>query len=115
MTPAAALRIGLAAVVFGAWSAPVFAQSTESGFASMHNQARVAGKLCMTDHWHYGSGSGRTKALAQRDAIGSWQSFTDFEYGSAWARFSNAVAKKVSCSGSGGSFSCQVEARPCRR
>ena len=25
-----------------------------------------------------------------------------------------AVAKKVSCSGSGGSYSCQVEARPCR-
>jgi hypothetical protein len=107
-------RLSVAAVLFGVGLAPASAQ-TETGFASMHNQARVAGKLCMTDHWHYGSGNGKTKALAQRDAIGSWQSFTDFEYGSAWARFNNAVAKKVSCSQSGGSYSCQVEARPCRR
>jgi hypothetical protein len=107
---------GLAFVVaaFTASIAPALAQS-ETGFASMHTQARVKGKLCMTEHYHYGSGSGSTKALAQRDAIGSWQSFTDFEYGSVWARFNNAEAKKVSCSQSGGSFSCQVEARPCRR
>jgi hypothetical protein len=114
MTTRASLRLSVAAIVFGAGLAPAMAQS-DTGFASMHNQARVGGKLCMTDHWHYGDGNGRTKALAQRDAIGSWQSFTDFEYGSAWARFSNAVAKRVSCSQSGGRYSCQVEARPCRR
>ncbi len=80
----------------------------------MHDQVRVGGKMCMTDHYHYGNGDGPTKAAAQKDAIGSWQSFTDFEYGSDWARFSKAVAKKTSCSQSGGGFSCQVEARPCR-
>jgi len=75
---------------------------------------RVGGKMCMTDHWHYGNGSGSSKATAQREAISSWQSFTDFEYGSDWARFSKAVGKRISCSQSGGGFSCQVEARPCR-
>jgi hypothetical protein len=104
--------LALAGALLGVGYAPAFADQT--GFASMHTQARVGGKMCMTDHYHYGSGTGSTKAAAQRDAIGSWQSFTDFEYGSDWARFSKAVGKRVSCSGSGGGFSCQVEARPCR-
>lgn len=115
MITSASLRISVAAIALGAGLPSAMAQSSETGFASMHTQARVGGKLCMTDHWHYGDGKGRTKALAQRAAIGSWQSFTDFEYGSAWARFSNAVAKRVSCSQTGGEYSCQVEARPCRR
>jgi hypothetical protein len=104
--------LGLAAALLGAAHAPAFADQT--GFDSMHTQARVGGKMCMTDHYHYGNGTGATKAAAQRDAIGSWQSFTDFEYGSDWARFSKAVGKRISCSQSGGSFSCQIEARPCR-
>lgn len=112
MATGALFRVGLAAMAVSAGSARALADDT--GFASMHNQARVGGKMCMTDHWHYGNGNGNTKAAAQRDAIGSWQSFTDFEYGSDWARFSKAVAKRISCSQSGGGFSCQVEARPCR-
>jgi hypothetical protein len=107
-----AVRLSLAALAVGVVSTVASADVT--GFDAMHTQVRVGKKMCMVDHWHYGSGSGKTKALAQRDAISSWQSFTDFEYGSDWARFSKAVAKKVSCSGSGGSYSCQVEARPCR-
>ncbi|MGE0023097.1 MAG: hypothetical protein AB7S70_05625 [Hyphomicrobium sp.] len=106
-----AVRTALA-VAACAWIGPAWADQT--GFADMHTQARVGGKMCMIDHWHYGNGEGRTKAAAQRDAIGSWQSFTDFEYGSDWARFNKAVAKKISCSQSGSGFSCQVEARPCR-
>lgn len=90
------------------------AAADQTGFASMHDQVRVGGKMCMTDHYHYGSGQGATKAAAQRAAIGSWQSFTDFEYGSDWARFSKAVGKRQSCSQSGSGFDCQVEARPCR-
>jgi len=102
----------LAGALLSAGHVPAFADQT--GFASMHTQARVGGKMCMTDHYHYGSGTGATKAAAQRDAIGSWQSFTDFEYGSDWARFGKAVGKRMSCSQSGGGYSCQVEARPCR-
>ncbi len=49
----------------------------------MHAMRREGGKLCMSDHWHYGSSSGShaTKAAAQRAAIASWQDFTDLEYG----------------------------------
>jgi hypothetical protein len=112
MTTGASFRVTLAALAFGVSLTPAFADQT--GFADMHNQARVGGKMCMTDHWHYGNGNGSSKAAAQREAISSWQSFTDFEYGSDWARFSKAVAKRISCSQSGGGFSCQVEARPCR-
>ena len=107
-----AIRLSLTALAVGVVSAVANADVT--GFDSMHAQARVGNKMCMVDHWHYGNGTGKTKAQAQRDAISSWQSFTDFEYGSDWARFSKAVAKKISCSGSGVSYSCQVEARPCR-
>jgi len=102
------------ALGFAAYALMGPAWADQTGFSDMHTQARVGGKMCMIDHWHYGNGTGSTKAAAQRDAIGSWQSFTDFEYGSDWARFNKAVAKKISCSQSGGGFSCQVEARPCR-
>jgi hypothetical protein len=112
MSTGASYRLALAAMILGASCAPSSADQT--GFASMHNQARVGNKMCMTDHYHYGSGTGATKAAAQKSAISSWSSFTDFEYGSDWARFSKAAAKKVSCSSSGGSYTCQVEARPCR-
>lgn len=108
----ASFRMGLAAILFGAGLAP--ATADETGFSDMHNQARVGGRTCMTDHYHYGNGTGRTKALAQRAAIGSWQSFTDFEYGSSWARFSRAAGKRMSCSKTPSGFDCQVEARPCK-
>lgn len=113
MTTGAFIRVGFAAILAGAIFAPAIAD--ETGFASMHSQARVGGKLCMTDHWHYGNGSGASKKAAQRDAISSWQNFTDFEYGRSWAFFRNAAERGISCSNSGGSVNCQVQARPCRR
>lgn len=112
MGSVASIRLGLAAVILSAGFAPAIADQT--GFASMHDQARVGGKMCMTDHYHYGSGSGGNKAAAQKDAIASWSSFTDFEYGSDWARFSKAIGKRISCSRSTSGVDCQVEARPCR-
>jgi hypothetical protein len=108
----ASFRLILAAMIFGGGLSSAMADDT--GFASMHTQARVGRKMCFTDHYHYGSGNGSTRAAAERDAIGSWASFTDFEYGSDWARYSKAVRKKMSCSSSGSGFSCQVEALPCR-
>lgn len=113
MTTGALIRVGFAALLAGAVFAPAIAN--ETGFASMHAQARVGGKLCMTDHWHYGNGTGPNKKAAQRAAISSWQDFTDFEYGRVWAFFRNAAGRGISCANSGGSVSCQVQARPCRR
>lgn len=110
-----AIRIlqGLAAaLVMSAVPGPALADDT--GFAYMHDMRREGGRTCFTDHYHYGNGNGPTKAAAQKAAISSWASFTAFEYGSDWARFSRAASKAMSCSGSAGNVSCQLEARPCR-
>ena len=108
------VTLGLMAAGFGFAASLTSASADQTGFASMHNQARVGGKMCMTDHYHYGSGDGATKAAAQRAAIGSWQSFTDFEYGSDWARFSRAASKSMKCGGGSSGVDCQIEARPCK-
>ena len=91
----------MAAAVMMTVAGPVMADDT--GFAYMHDLRKEGGRTCFTDHWHYGSGNGATKAAAQKDAVGSWASFTAFEYGSDWARFSKAVSKRMSCSGAAGS------------
>lgn len=106
------LKVAAAAALMSAVSAPVLADDT--GFAYTHDLRKEGGRTCFTDHYHYGSGAGATKAAAQKAAIGSWASFTDFEYGSDWARFSRAASKGMSCSRGGGGFDCQIEARPCR-
>ncbi|WP_072396655.1 hypothetical protein [Hyphomicrobium sp. CS1GBMeth3] len=106
------LKTAAAAALLVASVAPVLADDT--GFAYMHDLRREGGRTCFTDHYHYGSGSGKTKAAAQKAAIGSWASFTDFEYGSDWARFSRAASKGISCSQGGGSIDCQIQARPCK-
>lgn len=106
------LRTAAVAALAIAYAAPVFADDT--GFAYIHDLRREGGKTCFTDHYHYGTGSGSTKAAAQKAAIGSWASFTDFEYGSDWARFTRAASKGVSCSQGGGSYNCQIQARPCK-
>jgi hypothetical protein len=77
---------------------------------------RRGGKVCMTDHFHYGSSSGeRKKKLARREAIASWRGFTAFEYGNAWASFRLARSKVVRCSRSDSGWGCDIEAVPCRR
>jgi hypothetical protein len=90
------------------------ASADDSGFAYMHDLRKEGGRTCFTDHYHYGNGTGGSKAAAQKAAIGSWASFTDFEYGSDWARFSRAASKGMNCSRSGSGFDCQIQARPCK-
>lgn len=106
------LRTAAAAVLTAALAVPAVADDT--GFAYMHDLRKERGRTCFTDHYHYGNGNGATKAAAQKNAIGSWASFTDFEYGSDWARFSRAASKSISCSGGAGNVACQIEARPCK-
>ena len=106
------LRTAAAAALLTAHAVPVLADDT--GFAYMHDLRKEGGRTCFTDHYHYGSGSGATKAAAQKDAIGSWASFTDFEYGSDWARFTRAASKGISCTKGSGGFDCQIQARPCK-
>lgn len=113
MLPKTMLALVLAAVAATTFAIPASAQ--EGGLAAMHAMRREGGRLCMSDHWHYGSsGTSSTKAAAQRAAIASWQDFTDLEYGRAWARFSRAASKKIGCSRNSAGWSCDAEARPCR-
>lgn len=89
-------------------------QSAETGVAQIHSWVKVGRKTCLLDHFHSGSGTGSSRAQAEKSAIGSWSDFTAWEYGTPWGRYSNAVSKTMNCSQSGGSWSCQVDARPCR-
>jgi hypothetical protein len=84
------------------------------GLAGIHSWAKVGGRTCMVDHYHDGSGIGARRAQAERAAIRAWADFTAWEYGSSWGRFSNAASKSVNCTGRAGSWSCSVQARPCR-
>ena len=106
-----------ASVAFGSLvlaALPVAALADDSGFAGIHDLRHERGRICMSDHWHDGSGSGRTQKAAQADAVGSWSSFTALEYGSDWARWGKASAKSMSCSRTSSGFDCSVSARPCK-
>jgi hypothetical protein len=89
------------------------ANAEETGLAGIHSWVKMGRKTCMLDHFHNGSGSGATRPQAERAAIQSWVDFTAWEYGGTWGRYSIAAGKKMSCSRSE-SWSCDVEARPCR-
>ena len=94
-------------------TAPVSAD--ETGLAGIHSFSRESGRTCFADHWHTWSGGvQKTKPAALAAAVKGWTSFTDMEYGSDWAHFSRAAAKKISCSKSSDGFGCTVEARPCK-
>jgi hypothetical protein len=87
----------------------------ESGLDSLHEQVRVAGKICMLDHFHSGSSAGQSsRKQAEVEAVASWASFTAFEYGNNWGSYRLSESKRMSCSQSGGGWSCTVESRPCK-
>lgn len=110
------MRFIIVAATIVAIGLPVTASAQEiTGLAAMHDMRRERGKLCMSDHWHSGSGVGPTKDAAQRAAIRSWIDFTDLEYGGRWASFANAASKKVSHSKESSGWSASVEGRPCYR
>ena len=95
-------------LVFAATIGPATADDT--GFAYAHD---IRGR-CFSDHYHYGSGTGRNKPVAMREAIGSWQSFTALEYGSDWARWGKAASKGADCTKDSSGVSCSISARPCK-
>lgn len=93
----------------------VAAYADQTGMSDMHEQRRVGGKRCFTDHYHQGASAGeRSRGRAMAAAITSWREFTAFEYGTDWANYAKAAGKQVSCSNSGGSWSCSLDALPCR-
>ena len=89
----------------------------ETGMAgALHDLRKVRGKICMSDHFHYGKGSHKRKKRSARiEAIQDWRGFVAWEYGSDWANFRRAVSKSIACTKASGIWACKVEARPCRR
>jgi hypothetical protein len=104
-----------AAVLFGLGQAPTPVQAQETGLAAIHSWVRVGRtKTCMADHFHDGTGTGKTKKEAERAAIRSWEAFTIWEYGPPWGRYALSETKSLNCNPSGGKeFSCQVSSRAC--
>lgn len=98
------------------FSAPA-AFADETGFAGIHAWKKEKGRrICMTDHFHDGSGKGKTRKDAEELAKRSWIEFTAFEYGTVWGSYELAVSQTRDCreSASTGWF-CMVSARPCKR
>lgn len=109
------LMAAATAALAGLTMSPKLVQAQETGLASIHSWVKVGNKTCMASHTHDGTGSGKTKKDAERAAIGSWEAFTEFEYGSPWGRYSNSVSKVVNCDKATGSdFTCHVNSRPCK-
>lgn len=105
--------LGALALAVAMTAGPALAD--DNGIAgSIHDLRREKGRLCQDGHYHTVSGSGSSKKAALADAIASWSSFTTFEYGTDWGRFSKAASKSMSCSPGSGTWNCTVEARPCK-
>ena len=97
------------------FGAAMCARADDTGLASIHDWRREGGKICMSDHFHDGSGNGTSRKVAEDNAIRSWISFTDFEYGSVWASYALSGGKRMDCKQNGGQeWSCSVSSRPCR-
>jgi hypothetical protein len=112
---------GAVALAVSVWAGPAEAQSRrsmqtqETGVAQIHSWVKVGRKTCMLDHFHDGSGTGRSKREAERAAIAAWSEFTAWEYGAPWGRYAIAESRSANCSQqSPGSWLCAVQARPCR-
>jgi hypothetical protein len=114
MGPKAVLGLLVAVMATALIEVPA-SNADDTGVASIHALRHEGGRLCMSDHWHYGSsGSQPSRAGAQRAAVRSWQDFTDLEYGSDWARFGRAASRRMGCSHSSGGWTCDAEGRPCK-
>jgi hypothetical protein len=103
--------MGFSAAIFVAASS---AHADSTGFDSIHGKMRVGGKTCFVDHSHAGTGQGANRKVAEMRAISSWYGYTAGEYGSDWANINKAIKKSMRCAPSGGGWSCDVEATPCR-
>jgi hypothetical protein len=93
------------------------AEADETGLAGIHDwKPEKGGRVCMSDHFHDGSGTGKTKKEAEAAARSSWVSFTIFEYGTVWGSYAMAVSQSMNCNAAGADqWSCATSARPCKK
>lgn len=105
-----------AAAAFVAVSAPSGAVlADETGIAVIHSWVKIGRKTCFVDHYHYGSGRGPTQSHAKAAAVNSWVWPTALEYGSSWGDYRLAAGKSMKCARSGPIWTCDTQARACRR
>lgn len=108
-------RITLAVLAaFGAAVATTSVRADDTGIAGIHSWMKVGKKTCFDGHAHSGTGTGPSKKVAEMQAINAWAGFTAWEYGTDWANLTKAIKKSMKCSGSGHSYSCDLEATPCK-
>ena len=97
-------------------AAAIAARADETGLASIHDWRRESGRICMSEHFHDGAGTGQTRKAAEAKAIASWVDFTVLEYGTDWGGYQLSGSKKVDCKEQGSKdWSCAVTSRPCKR
>ncbi|MEL7542441.1 MAG: hypothetical protein AAGJ70_01570 [Pseudomonadota bacterium] len=90
--------------------------ASSQALLGLHEKMRVHGKLCLATHRHTGHARARaSKRQVANMAMRDWNGFTNLEYGHRWARFRHAHKRHVSCAPSGGGWSCNASALPCRR
>lgn len=87
----------------------------DDGLVQLHDLRAERGKVCMATHFHDGSSvGGKTEKHALQLAIRNWESFTAWEYGAHWGRFSLAGSQGKRCTREQAGWACSVEGRPCR-
>ncbi len=86
----------------------------DTGFAASHDLRKEAGKTCMSEHAHSGTGEGKTKNAARQAALKEWYAYTAGEYGSDWALWGKSASQKTSYVKAAAGWSATVESRPCK-
>jgi hypothetical protein len=109
------LFLAAALMVFSSIGA-VSAPAQDGALVGLHDLRREGGKTCMSDHTHSGSSNGEaSRQRAEAGALRNWSEFTALEYGGHWGSPSLAGSKTMKCSQGSSGWSCEFEARPCRR
>jgi hypothetical protein len=109
--------VGLAAV-FGVlgFSVTSVSAASDGALVGLHELRREGNKTCMSGHFHSGSSAGvANRGRAEVEAQRSWSDFTALEYGAHWGSPALASNKSMKCSQGGSGWSCEFEARPCKR
>jgi hypothetical protein len=109
--------LGLAAAIaiFGAGLTGANA-ATDGALVGLHDLRREGNKTCMSEHFHNGSSNGlANRSQAEAAALRNWSEFTAFEYGGHWGSTALAGSKSMKCSQGSSGWSCDFDARPCKR
>ena len=102
--------------VLGAGSISSASAEQDGALVGLHDLRREGKKICMAGHLHNGSSSGlATRNQAEAAALRSWSDFTALEYGGHWGSPALAGDKSMKCAQSSYGWSCDFEARPCKR